>query len=353
MDINLSKKQGRFLQEIIQHWEQESVIDPDTKSKLLDSYKVRPFDWKRLAKYSFWVSLICLIISLAAVFADDFILEFLTTIFTSSSIVMAIVSAVAAAGFLFWAFRRRITHPNQIFSNEFLVVLAAVATASSIGYLGITFDNGSGHFPILFLLAVIAYGLIGAFFPSKLLWTLAILCLGAWFGTETGYVSGWGAYYLGMNFPLRFVAFGAILTALSFVFHYIPTLAGLRKTTFILGLLNLFIALWIMSIFGNYGDMHDWYHASKLDLLGWGLLFGAVAIAAIVYGLKADDATSRGFGIVFLFINLYTKYFEYFWNHSHKALFFIILAATFWLVGKNAEKIWNLKFLGHKEMEEG
>jgi uncharacterized membrane protein len=60
-----------------------------------------------------------------------------------------------------------------------------------------------------------------------------------------------------------------------------------------------------------------------------GVLFAFIAIIAIVYGLKHDDATSRGFGITFLFINLYTKYFEFFWNGMHKAIFFILLAASF------------------------
>jgi uncharacterized membrane protein YfhO len=76
-----------------------------------------------------------------------------------------------------------------------------------------------------------------------------------------------------------------------------------------------------------------------------GCSFAFIAIIAIVYGLKHDDATSRGFGITFLFINLYTKYFEFFWNGMHKAIFFILLAASFWWIGRHAEKLWNLEFL--------
>ena len=36
----------------------------------------------------------------------------------------------------------------------------------------------------------------------------------AWMGAETGYISGYGMYFLGMNYPLRFVLFGAMLTGL-------------------------------------------------------------------------------------------------------------------------------------------
>lgn len=112
-----------------------------------------------------------------------------------------------------------------------------------------------------------------------------------------------------------------------------------------MGLLYLFIALWILSIFGNYGDMDSWNDVKQIELFHWGLIFGLVAIGAIYYGLKNDDYTSRSFGITFLFINLYTKYFEYFWNGTHKAIFFVILAVSFWFIGQRAEKIWNLEFL--------
>ena len=36
-----------------------------------------------------------------------------------------------------------------------------------------------------------------------------VLC-SIWFGGETGYVSGWGMYWLGMSYPMRFVAAGAV-----------------------------------------------------------------------------------------------------------------------------------------------
>ena len=45
----------------------------------------------------------------------------------------------------------------------------------------------------------------------------------------------------------------------------------------------------------------------------------------------------------FFFINLYTALFQYFWNGLHKAIFFAILAASFWLLGRKAESLWKMK----------
>lgn len=117
------------------------------------------------------------------------------------------------------------------------------------------------------------------------------------------------------------------------------------RSTYVLGLLYLFVALWILSIFGNYGDMTDWEDVKQIELFHWGFLFALAAIGAVYYGLKQDDPVSRGFGITFLFINLYTKYFEYFWDVTHKAIFFVILGISFWFLGLRAEKIWNLEFI--------
>jgi hypothetical protein len=54
---------------------------------------------------------------------------------------------------------------------------------------------------------------------------------------------------------------------------------------------------------------------------------------------------SRGFGLTFVFINLYTRYFEYFWHSLPKALFFGLLAVSFWVIGKYAESLWQLRWL--------
>ncbi len=352
MKLNLNKTQGKLLKEVIQHWGTEGIIDDITKEKLISSYQIKSFEWKKLARYSFWIAIVCVVISVGSIFADELLIDLIERLFSSSYLWLSAFFAAMAIGFYYWSFVRKKKHPHKAFSNEFIVVLGVLSTATTIAYLGKALDNGSGHFSILLLMATFVYGFVGLSFPSKLVWCFAILSLGAWFGAETGYVSGWGAYYLGMNYPLRFVAFGASLTGLSFLFGYVSRLRIFQKTTFQLGLLYLFIALWILSIFGNYGDWYEWSKVKQIHLLGWGIAFGVVAILAILFGLKYDNYTSRSFGVTFLFINLYTRFFEYFWDMSHKAIFFLVLAITFWLVGKNAEKIWNLEFLTKKEVEE-
>jgi hypothetical protein len=83
----------------------------------------------------------------------------------------------------------------------------------------------------------------------------------------------------------------------------------------------------------------------QADIFYWGIVSALVAAGFIIYGLKKKDTIAREFGITFLLINLYTRYFEYFWNMTDKTIFFGILAISFWLIGRKAEKIWNIEFL--------
>ena len=155
-------------------------------------------------------------------------------------------------------------------------------------------------------------------------------------------MSGWGAYYLGMNYPLRFMLFGGLLTGCALALETHPIAQRFFRSTLVMGLLYLFIALWIMSIFGNYGDMHSWERVKQIELFHWSILFGAVAGWAIYHGLRQDNDITKGFGVTFLGINLYTRFFELFWNSLHKAVFFALLAISFWYIGGKAETIWNL-----------
>jgi len=343
--MKLNKKQGRFLDGIISQWLKNGTVTAEIADVLKNSYSVRAFDFKRLAKYSFWSAIVCAIIAVAAIFADDALFYLIKRFFTSSNTVLCIIFAVLAAAAFFFGLKRRGRKPEKIFSNEAIIFFGVLLTAVSIIYFGRAIDIIFVHFSILFLLSTVIYAVLAFWFPSKLVWLFTLVSLGAWFGTETGYVSGWGMYYLGMNYPLRFVFFGLALVGASFAFRKIKILLEFRKLTLSIGLLYLFIALWILSIFGNYGDMRSWYDVKQYELLHWGILFAIAAIGAIVYGLKQDDSTYRSFGITFLFINLYTKYFEYFWDTLHKAIFFLVLAISFFFVGSRAEKIWNMEFI--------
>lgn len=342
--MSVTRKERRVISRAIEQWQAEGLLTPGQAESLGGSLEVQVLDWRRLARYALWVAIACTLLSISAVLADEWLVSLFERIFSASAWVKCLLFMIIAA-LCYWAgLGRKRRRPERTFTNEALFFFGVVATAFAVAFLGEAVNTGSDHFSLLLLLAAVLYGLLGLWFPSTLVWVFSLLSLGSWFGAETGYLSGWGAYYLGMNMPLRFVFFGlALLLAGSWLFTRWRERRSFLAPTRAIGLLYLFIALWIMSIFGNYGDIESWERAGHLELLHWSVLFGVAAIAAIYHGLRYDDGMTRGFGLTFLFINLYTRFFEYFWDETHKAVFFGILAVSFWYLGSHAEKIWRLE----------
>jgi hypothetical protein len=343
--MKIDQEKSDFLDEMLSHWQHENLLTEADAKRLRSSYETKSFDWRRLAQYSFWIAMACGVISLGALLIDDKILKYLESFFDASDLLISILSAIGAAALYVLSFRRKKRVAHKVFSNEAMVFVGVMLTANAVAYLGKAIDNGSSHFSLLILVSVFIYAILAYIFKSRLIWAFVLISLGAWYGTETGYLSRWNWYFLGMNYPLRFVIFGLLVTAGSFLLQKHKKLSMFLQTNYVCGMVYLFVALWLLSVFGNFASLEDWYSVRQLSLFYWGLLSAAVCILSIYLGLKYRDDVAREFGITFLFINLYTRYFEYFWDTWHKALFFIILATSFWLIGRKAERIWNLEFL--------
>ncbi|NLO22808.1 MAG: hypothetical protein GX116_00505 [Fibrobacter sp.] len=211
-------------------------------------------------------------------------------------------------------------------------------TATSLSFLATIMGLKEHQIFHLVLLATIVYGFIGIRFPSNLVWMLSLMSLATWFGYITGYLSNWSQYFFGLNYPFRYVFFGLMLIAVRFTIFQKDAFKEIRKSTYVFELLFVFLGLWTLSINGNHTDMDLWMKTKQVYLLGWAIFFGVSALITLLIGIKYDDSIARAFGIVFFFINLYTRLVEYVWGKIPEAIFYLILALTFWLIGKNAEK---------------
>ncbi|EHQ25362.1 DUF2157 domain-containing protein [Mucilaginibacter paludis] len=347
--LDLDKQESEFLSRAIKHWEREGFIDSLVADTLRSSYDVKGFDWMRLAKYSFWIALICGGISFGWFIIDDAFLNYIKKLYDTPNIVISILSGIVSASLFLWGRRLKRISPEKVFSNEAVTFMAVLFTALCIAYLGKTFDNGSGHYSILFLVSVFVYGVLAWNMDSRLIWLFALVSLGSWFGSETGYQTHWGYYFLGMNYPLRFVLFGIVIVTAGATLKRQTWFKHFADITYIAGLLYLFMSLWFLSIVGNYANFDQWWPVKQITLFYWGIIAAIFFVGFLLYGLKNNDVIAREFGITFLIILIYTKYFEYFWSNTNKPLFFAILAISFWFIGRKAEKIWNVSTAKRKK----
>jgi len=329
-----TKTKAQALRQAIEAWKNEGLLDEEKANQLDESIEVLPFDWKRLARYSFVISVLCFAVAAVSLAS----LPLFAFLFADPANRMIIAGTISTMLY-YWGITRMKENPLYRFSNEAIMLAAVFATAWAVAEIGIILDSGGGRFSILLLLACLIYLYIGWLTKSTMAWLFALISMGVWLDAATRYISGWGAYYFAMHYPLLFVAFGGLVTAAALNFESFKGFKPLFGVTLKTGLFYLFMALWIMSIFGN-STGRFWRRPGVFELVVFVLLFAAVAVWAIWLGMKKDSAVLRGYGLVFLLINIYTRFFEHFWGELNIGIFFGILGLSLWLLGSKAERIW-------------
>jgi hypothetical protein len=227
----------------------------------------------------------------------------------------SVVLVVAICLLLFLGHHSR--QKNLILTARALELLAGVALIGlsyTIAFLYVkSGNNWTGPLlPDLAILLVMSYTLL-----NPLLLVLSIVVFFTWFGGETGYLSGWGAYYFGMNYPLRFLAAALVMCAFA-VLHMksesgpLERYRGFSKIWLSAGVFFGEMSLWILSIFGNFGDMYNYrYEAGGFELLVFNLLWGGTNALLIWLGAERAARMLVGYGVTFLVIQAYTLFFEY------------------------------------------
>jgi MFS family permease len=337
--VKVTKKEAYIISKAIQDWENDRLLNPEEAKKLQESMEVRTFDWQGLAFYSFLFAIIFFVVAFVSLLADNLILKLIDKIAETKDIIKSAFFASISFLFFYFALKRRKNSPQKLISNEALFFLGTASSATAFTYLGLALNYSFGHYSFMILGASVIYAILGYIFPSKFIWVFSLISLGIWFGFQTALIAGWEPYFWGMNYPMRFTIFGACLTVLSFVTLETKGLYRFHKATFTTSLLYLFIPLWLLSIFGNHGDIEVWIKINQIEMWYWSLILLGFSVGAIYYGQKYHNIISRDIGWVFLLLNVYTRFFEYGWINLNKAVFFALLAGSFWFIGRKAEKL--------------
>ncbi|MCD9494995.1 hypothetical protein [Photobacterium carnosum] len=342
MDIKVNKRQEQLLNDTIAQWQQQQLIDTQQAQQLRQSYHVISFDWKLLAVYSFWAAIACFILSVILLVADDYLIALISHLIDTPASVLTILSAIIAGLFFYFGVKRRQRYPEKTVSNEAIFFFGVLITAVASGFLSHTTLALHWRESLFIIIPTVIYLIVGIQLRSVLVWLFALLGVGLWVLTETSYLAHDHYLFWGMNIPLRFTVIGLLIAGLSSIFKPNSRFYFTKEATQFIGLIYFFTALWMLTIFGNYDSLRAWSNIKQIELWGWSVAMLLITLSAIFYGIKYNDPLVRAFGIIFLLLCLYSRYFEYFWDTLHKALFFAILALSFWIIGGRAEKIWQL-----------
>ena len=226
------------------------------------------------------------------------------------------------AGLIYWGARK------ETFGSKGILLL-------SVYMVSVSLDGLTVHFAIPFvacLLAAVIYGLMAIERQSNVVWIMALLALGQWVGVLVVYAHG--NYYVGLLEPLKILSLGVILFALAqtSMFDLYPFRCFVT-TTLVIGIIYTNIALAVLSTVGYHPERQTVERlgseeSSQAQLMAWSMVWLFSSVALDFYGLLSNRVSARRLAWVFIVLNVYIKFFEYFWQPSTKPFFFIVVGTA-------------------------
>ena len=303
-------------------WHQQGLIGRPLLDTLLARYETRG---RFLATLLKWLGLF-------AIFQLGLAVLAFIAMMAESALLAALLLGGVGAG-LWWFGARLATDPKQLhpFTGAVLVTASLTAAFGAFVLLHVALggEPEGQAIPMILLITGVLAALTAYRYYLRWPLLLALLLffhgLGAWHA-----YGGYGAYFAHIQ-DERLMALAALAAILFGLWHErrlepdpLRRCAGFGGLYLIFGLLYLNLSLWFLTLFGR-----------PLD---WVLIFTAAGIAQIVIGARLRDARFTGFGIVFLAIDLYTRFFEHFWDRLSTGMFFLIAGALAMVLGYGFER---------------
>lgn len=189
--------------------------------------------------------------------------------------------------------------------------LTLIGLTFTLGYI---YSTGSGNWPALLLIDMLILLPLTYLLRNMLLLILTVIVFFTWFGGVTGYASGWGMYWFGMNYPLRFLIAGLLMAGMALVHRRaeqdrLQAYEGFFKVWLSAGIFFSEMALWLMSLFGNFGSIFERYLETPGELMFFNIIWLGFNATLLALGTRFGLRMLRGYAITFFVIQAYTIYF--------------------------------------------
>lgn len=299
----------------IDHLVQQGILTPSQGQKLAARYPSTPWDVVSLIR---WFTI------LGAVTAGVGVV-LLARELVSAERLGELGLALATGGLIFLG-RHVAGHKGLVKTGAALELVAGFALQGVTALLALDFSTGSDNWPALVGVQTVLLTVLAYLLQNRLVLVHAGVCFFVFFGGSTGYVSGWGVYWLGMNYPLRFLVAGLGFLAVAWL-HAVRlqgALAAFSRVYAHLGLLVLHLSLWFLALFG-YFEKHVRFSGNAGERIGFSLLWAVISVACVALSGALGQRVLRAYGLTFLIINAYTFYFQFVVAHSAEAWFVHLL----------------------------
>lgn len=289
-------------------WHQQGLIDRSLLDVMVERHAQRGDILTTLLK---WLGLFAILqLGLA-------VLAFIALMSKSAGVAALLLGGVSAGLWYFGV--RMVIDPRRRypFTGAVLVTaaLAAMFGTFVLLYIALRGEPEGRAIPTLMLLTSVPAALTA--YRYRLRWPLLLALLWFFHGLGAWHTyGGHGTYFADIQDPKLMAVIALVAIALG-VWHERRLEAGLLRRCVGFGGLYLIFGL-------LYLNLSLWFLTLPRGPLDWVLAFTAAGIVQIVAGARLHDARFTGFGIVFLAINLYTRFFEHFWDRLSAGTFFLL-----------------------------
>lgn len=334
--MKLNAKEVQLLDSVLDHWEANEYLDENKVAQLKSSYQSESGDYRTLSFFAFFAAISCALLAFGALVLDEKWIERMRTYFSFSEFTIALLFGGLSILLVWYIKKRKQKYINTTWANESLSVLLGLSICVMVAYFGKGIGSSKDAYYWLILAAGGFLGLSSYLVSSRVLWLSMIVALSAWFASfsyELGH-----PYWLGMTMPLRLFVWATLLL---FGFYCLPQKrwwAPLRSPTYFIVWIMFLTAAWGLSIFGNIA-MDRWLNLRQVYVLPYAIGNTMLLATLLWWSIKQSDRRLRDMVLLFFILNIYTRYFEYFWDRTNKGIFFAILALSFWLTGRRLE-LW-------------
>lgn len=286
------------------------LVTPGQRARIGERYPTGPVDLGALARWLTWLGALAFaagaVILVHELSADWFVRHKWLIIEGG----LSLLGAALVAGGAWLRHRRALASTGTA-----LELLGAMAFQGLVVALAVHHSTGSDDWPALVGVVTVVGAVLAYALRNRTVLVLAGIEAFVWFGGSTGYASGWGMWWLGMTYPARFLAAGAVYLGVAWLHARLAPAAwqGFARVFAHLGLLDLHLALWFLSVFGWFTETTwDGTTGQRLAFSG---LWAAVSMGCVGAASWTGLRTLRSYGLTFLLIDLYTFYFQFVaWN---------------------------------------
>ena len=306
----MTKTTQQLMLNDIAAWQHQGLIDPHTQERLSAPYQ-RPN--QLLSTVLQWLGIGAVLLMGMAILGG--------VSYLSESAALGVVLFFTAGGALWWVGVRLAHDP----AGRMPVAGVAILTIGLMMIGGSLLLSGMGSDDVPFdstplALLVTALLSVATAYRYHLRWPLflGLLCIFHGLGSWESYDGG-GSYVFDIQDP-RAMAVIAGLAALLGLWHQqaeekpLRHFSGFGRLYVIFGLLYFNCSLWFLSL--------DAYNSPQSGLAI--VLFTVGAISQLIIGARFKHPSFTGFGVVFLSIDLYTRFYEYAWDRLSVAAFFAV-----------------------------